>query len=306
MLTRRNFLQIGAGSLAAASFVPWGTSPTIAAPATPAAPPRPLDPARPLPIVKLGNTGLLVSQIAFGTGVRGYNKGSDLTRLGMAEFTGLARHAYERGVRFYDMADSYGSQPFVGQAIKPFPREKLTLGSKIWTEDDSKKLFPQIPQTIDRILREIGTSYLDILLMHCLLSPGWSEKRQRTIAEFQRAKQAGKVRAIGISAHNWDALVEAVETPWVDVILARINPFGTLMDNKPAKVKAVLQKAIAAGKGVIAMKVFGEGKRVKDDEREASIRYVLREVGVPCMTLGMTTKAQVDDAVERVSRLSPA
>jgi aryl-alcohol dehydrogenase-like predicted oxidoreductase len=296
-LSRRDFLQAGAASLTALSLAPLAAS---AAEETPAAA------APKLRLVKLGNTGVTVSQIAFGTGSVGYNKSSNQTRRGMAHFVELARHAYSRGIRFYDMADSYGSQPFVAQTIKTLPREKLTLGSKVWTEDDSKGVYKDIPKTIDRIRRELGSDYVDILLMHCMLKGGWSKKRQGSMDAFSAAKAAGHIRAVGVSCHNWDALVEAVETPWVDVIMARINPFGVLMDNKPEVVKALLQKAVKNGKGVIAMKIFGEGKRVKDAEREQSIRYVLQDVGIACMTLGMETIPQVDDAVEKVVRLSPA
>jgi len=89
--------------------------------------------------VKLGNSGLTVSRMAMGTGTRGYNNGSNQTRQGMESFVKLAHHAYERGITFYDMAEGYGSMPFVAESIKNFPREKLTLLSKIWTYEDGQK-----------------------------------------------------------------------------------------------------------------------------------------------------------------------
>jgi predicted aldo/keto reductase-like oxidoreductase len=306
MLNRRKFIQTGAAGLATLAALPALSQADDAKPsattATTATPPAAKLPK--VELVKLGNSGLLVSQIAMGTGSVGFNKSSNQTRLGVEKFNALVSRCYEHGIQFFDMADSYGSQPFVGRAIKGLPREKLVLSTKIWTEEDKKQQAVKIPATIDRILNELGTDYLDILLMHCMLKGGWIKNRSESMAELSKAKQEGRVKAVGVSCHNWKALVEAVESPWVDVIFARINPFGVLMDNKPEEVKALLKKAIANGKGVVAMKIFGEGKRVKTEEREQSIKYALQEVGVPCMTLGMESPAQIDDATERVIRLS--
>ena len=297
MLNRRKFLQTGAAGLVTFAALPTLTRADEAN----AAPSAPLTQ---VPHVKLGNSGLLVSQIAMGTGSIGSNKSSNQTRLGVEKFNALVSRCYEHGIQFFDMADSYGSQPFVGRAIKGLPREKLVLSTKIWTEEDKKKKAEKIPATIDRILKEIGTDYLDILLMHCLMKGGWTEHRSESIAALSKAKKKGRVKAVGDSCHNSDALVEAASSPWVDIIFARINPFGVLMDNKPDKVKEILQKAIANGKGVVAMKIFGEGKCAKTEEREQSIKFALQEVGIRAMTLGMESPAQIDDAVERVVRLA--
>jgi predicted aldo/keto reductase-like oxidoreductase len=252
--------------------------------------------------VKFGESGLTVSRIAMGTGTHGYNKSSDMTRLGMEQFVKLAHHAYERGIRFYDMADGYGSQPYVGESIKSLPRENLTLLSKMWTYEDGSERNEPVRQIIDRFRKEAGTDYFDVLLMHCMTEGGWSKNRTHYMDGLSRAKQDGLVKAIGVSCHNWDALVEAAESPWVDVIMARINPFGTLMDGTPDAIKEILGKARQNGKGVIAMKVFGEGKHVTDSEREKSIKFVIEESNVHCMTLGMTSEVQMDDAIDRVMR----
>ncbi|MDR1497652.1 MAG: aldo/keto reductase [Puniceicoccales bacterium] len=305
-LTRRDFLQNTTATLAGA----LGTTLLEAAPSDAAAAREGATKKPPAPIgaqvdkVKLGSTGITTSRIAFGTGTVGNGKSSNQTRLGMDKFVALAHHAYARGIRFFDMADGYGSHRFVGQAIKGIPRDEITLLSKIWTQEDSAKKPVPIDKIVTRFLGEIGVERLDILLMHCLMRRGWAKVRQRAIEGFQKAKADRVVKAIGVSCHNWDALVEAVDTPWVDVIMARINPFGTMMDNKPEVVKPLLRKAVAGGKCVIGMKIFGEGSRIKETEREQSIRYAISEVGVSCVTLGMESPAQIDDAVSRVLRFA--
>ncbi|MDH6312185.1 aryl-alcohol dehydrogenase-like predicted oxidoreductase [Parabacteroides sp. PFB2-10] len=252
--------------------------------------------------VKLGKSGLTVSRIAMGTGTVGWNKQSNQTRLGMDNFVRLARHGYDRGIRFYDTADTYGSIPYVGNAIKGLPREKITLLSKIWTHpDDSDKRVPVAPE-IDRFRTEFGTDYIDILLMHFMNNGDWPDTRHHYMDGLSRAKQDGIVKAVGVSCHNIDALRKAAATPWVDVIMARINPFGTNMDGKPEVVKEALALARENGKGVIGMKIFGEGKHVKEDEREQSIHFALTESHIHCMTLGLESIEQMDDAIDRVMK----
>jgi len=140
--------------------------------------------------------------------------------------------------------------------------------------------------------------------MHCLMQGGWSQNRKHYIDGLAKAKEEGIIKAVGVSCHNWDAMVEAVDNPWVDVIMARINPFQSHMDGTPDVVKELLLKAREKGIGVIGMKIFGEGSHVSDSEREQSIQFALTGAQVHCMTLGMESTVQVDDAVERVMRLA--
>jgi predicted aldo/keto reductase-like oxidoreductase len=241
-----------------------------------------------------------------GTGTMGYNHGSNQTRKGMETFVKIARHAYERGIRFFDMADGYGSHPFVGEAIKTLPREKLTLLSKVWTHEDGSENNQPVDQFLDRFRQEIGTDYIDILLMHCMMQGDWDKTRTHYIDGLAKAKQDGIIRATGVSCHNIDALRLAAQHPWVDVIMARLNPFGTKMDGTPDEISEILAQAQANGKGVIAMKVFGEGEHIQDDEREQSFQFALTRGNINCMTLGMESELQIDDAVERVMRLAKA
>lgn len=254
--------------------------------------------------VALGNSGLSVSRMAMGTGTVGMGRSSNQTRLGMAKFVKLARRAYERGVRFYDMADGYGSHPYVGEAIKNIPREHIVLLSKIWTQEPGSDRIEAVEKTLDRFRREVGTEYFDILLMHCMMKGGWTESRKFYTDGLLKAKQDGLVKAVGVSCHSYDALAEAADSPWVDVIMARINPFQSKMDGTPDEIKALLAKARKNGKGIIGMKIFGEGSHVAEEERERSIQFAFTEGSVHCVTLGTESIAQLDDAVNRVARIA--
>ncbi|MDR2956361.1 MAG: aldo/keto reductase [Prevotella sp.] len=252
---------------------------------------------------KLGKTGLSISRIGMGTGTIGYNHASNQTRLGLENFVKLAHHGYERGLRFFDMAESYGSHAFVGEALKTLPREKITLCSKIWTHPDGSDKIEPVETTLDRFRKDLGTDYIDILLMHCMMEGNWKESRKYYIDAFLKAKQDGIIKAVGVSCHNWDALSNAVDNPWVDIILARINPFGTHMDGKPEDINALLKRAKDNGKGVIGMKIFGEGKNTSDAERQQSLEYAINTANIHSMTIGLESIAQIDDLVSRVEIL---
>ncbi|MDR1724462.1 MAG: aldo/keto reductase [Tannerella sp.] len=251
--------------------------------------------------VKLGESGLTVSRIAMGTGTHGGNRSSDFTRMGLDRFTKLAHYAYERGIRFYDTAESYGSIPFTGNVIKSLPRKEITVLTKMWTFEDGSDRIESVSDNVNRYLKEFNTDYIDILLMHCMTDGQWGKNRTHYMNELSKAKQAGKIRTLGVSCHDIDALREAAVNPWVEVIMARINPFQTLMDGAPDEVNEILGVAKANGKGIIGMKIFGEGRNVLERERKQSINYALTEANIHCMTLGMISAAQIDDAIEKVN-----
>jgi predicted aldo/keto reductase-like oxidoreductase len=254
--------------------------------------------------VMLGKTGLTVPRIALGTGSIGGNQQSNQTRLGRENFVKMAMHAWDRGVRFFDIADSYGSHTYIRDVLKKVPREKTILLTKMWTSDTGWQKSGDVAGTLDRFRMETGSDYFDILLMHFITKGNWKEDKKVFIEGFTRAKEKGIVKAVGVSCHNWDAMKIAVTDPWVDVIIARINPFGVHMDGTPEAVSALLETAQKNGKGVIGMKIFGNGDKVTDKEREESIRFALHQGNIHCMTLGLESIAQVDDAVERVMRIA--
>lgn len=252
--------------------------------------------------VKLGKTGITVPRLALGTGTHGGNQSSDMTRMGVDNWLKIARYAQERGVTFYDSADLYGSHQNVKEILKSVPREKATVLSKIWTRPE--KWNPDTPsKTIDRFRKETGSEYFDIMLLHCMTNAQWQEEKKPYIEALSEAKQKGIIKVHGVSCHSFDALKLAAEDPWVDVILARINPAGLIMDASADEVMAVLQKAHDSGKGIMGMKIFGEGRFSEESQREKSLRYAIGSKNVDCMTIGMTSMEQVDDAVSRIMRI---
>jgi 1-deoxyxylulose-5-phosphate synthase len=291
---RREFLQKGAAGLAGLAALSSGLAGYGFS-----------SPAASIDKVKLGKTGLSVSRVAFGTGSAGWKNVSNQTRLGMKKFVELSQYAYDKGIKFFDTADMYGSHTYVREALKVIPREKVTILTKVMTFDREGwyKAEP-FGTSLDRFRKELGTEYFDIFLMHCMENGKWPTEYKQYMDDLSKAKQQGIIKAVGISCHDLDAMIEASKNPWVDVLFARINHQGAKMDATPEKVMKVLETARLNGKGVIGMKVFGMGDLVKDDQREKSLQYVIKSGNVHCMTLGLESKEQVDDAVSRVMRIA--
>ncbi|MEJ2326195.1 MAG: aldo/keto reductase, partial [Chromatiaceae bacterium] len=96
-----------------------------------------------------------------------------------------------------------------------------------------------------------------------------------------KLKKKGQIRAHGVSCHSLAALQACVNEPWVDSVHARINAYGASMDGPPEKVAPVLKALHEAGKGIVGMKLIGEGRfRDSDEKRDESVRYVL---GLGCV-----------------------
>ena len=193
---------------------------------------------------KLGKTGIEVTRLAQGTGMRGSGRQSNHTRMGQQAFTELIQHGYEKGIRFFDTADLYGTMPFLKIALKDVPRDKYAILTKIWfrpglDNNDTEHAIPDV----DRFRKELGTNVLDVVLLHCISSPRWVEEQKKMCDELAELKQKGVIRSHGVSCHSLEALKVAAENPWVDVILARINNQSKVMDGSPDAVAEVLKTA---------------------------------------------------------------
>jgi aryl-alcohol dehydrogenase-like predicted oxidoreductase len=256
----------------------------------------------PLQIVKLGNSGIQSTLLGIGTGFSGFNRSSQITRAGVAEK--VIRHAYEKGIRFFDTADTYGTHPYTAAALKGIPRENYTLISKMWltTGGIPDKDRKSADIVVDRFRKELKTDYIDLVQIHCMTDPQWTEKfkREMDILEDLKAKQI--IRSHGVSVHSLEAMEACVGNPWIDVIHVRINPYGETMDKKdPEVVIPVIEKLHKEGKGVIGMKLIGDGKYKDDSEKiNNTIKFVLGLGIVDNIIIGFEETEQIDNYIERL------
>ena len=284
-MNRRKFIHGAAAGLGAAWLGSRGAGEALALPV-------PAGKAEAHDTVVLGKTGIRTSRLAMGTGTIGSGGSSNQTRTG--QLTRLLRTGYDRGLVFFDTADSYGSHPEVAEAVSQLPREKVVIMTKCDNRDPKSA-----KADIDRYRRELKTDYIDILLMHCMMESDWTERYRGVMDVFEEAKQKKIIRAHGCSCHTIEALRAAAKSPWVEVDLVRLNPVGAHMDADPETVIGVVKEMRAQGKGIIGMKILGQGAmRKRQDE---AIRFALGTGVLDAFTIGAESDAEQADLIRRVA-----
>ncbi len=304
-IDRRTFLQ--QGGRAALGFGALGVAYAARAASAPAVEPTIQR------YVPLGKTGLVISDIGFGSSG--------------CPSADVVRHCYDRGMTYFDTAEGYGTkgwreggyvEDFLGEALHD-KRDKVILTTKYVAEaKDDRKL---IMSKLEASLRRLRTDYVDIFLNHSvndldrLKNPEWFEF-------VALAKKQGKIRFSGMSGHggNLQECIEyAIDHDLAEVILASHN-FGS--DPKfyekflkqfdwvanQAGIRRLFEKAHAKGIGVIAMKTQ-MGAKLNDLSayeaegatfQEASLRWVLSDPNVDAAIISMTS-TEVADAYIRAS-----
>lgn len=247
--------------------------------------------------VMLGNTGITVSRLAMGTGTNGVGKSSNQTRqLGVKGLSDLLLAAYDKGVFFWETADQYGSHPHLKEALKQVPREKVVVLTKTHASTEA-----EMKADLDRFRSELGTDYIDVVLLHCMMDKNWPDSKQGAMNILSQARENKMVRAHGVSNHSLEALQTAAATPWVQVNLARINPAGTIMDAEVSTVTAILRQMHQSGKAVMGMKIFGAGKLA--DRKDECLKFALSQEYLSCFTVGIENLDQLLDLEKRLPAL---
>jgi predicted aldo/keto reductase-like oxidoreductase len=245
-------------------------------------------------LVTLGRTGLKSSLLGMGTGSVGVRRSSNQVKLGEAGFIKLVGHAYDRGIRYFDLADQYGSHLYFRSAMQQLklPRDKLFLQTKTRATSAETARADLL-----RFREEIGTDYIDSLLMHCMTKETWPTDFRPVMDVLSEAKEKKWVRALGVSCHGMAPLRSAVNTDWVEIDLARINPVGGnpgRMDGTPAEVSDCLKAMHKQGKGILGMKILAEGTLKAPEKQLESLRFVLGLGCVDAFVIGFEKAEQID------------
>jgi 1-deoxyxylulose-5-phosphate synthase len=289
---RREFLQVSM-AVAAAAALPttgWAAAATTTAPAI----------RRATDVIELGPEKVKVTRMAIGTGtVGGGFSSNQLRKLGVNGVADMFVYAYENGVTTWDTSDSYGTHAAIKIALKTVPREKVTILTKSpAVQADKLKL------DLERFKQEMGTDFIDIILLHSRLSPEWETLDKPLMDVLSEAKQKKMLRTMGISIHSLAAMQVAAKSKWLEVCMVRINPAGIRMDAPPEQVLPQLAELKAAGKGIIGMKVLGEGQ-LKDRIDEALL-FALNKSPAHSFSIGCESKEEFKDNFDRIAKLSQA
>ena len=269
--------------------------------------------------VTLPACNISMSKLGFGTGTIGWltknarwakNNPKRKKLMEDADAISMFHKCYERGINFFDLADGYGTHGFCKEALKDIPRDKVALMTKFWWADAVKgtnrsewlnataKLSISerknyVKKDIERFLKELNTDYIDMMLIHLIFDREWIEPMKPYMEVLSEYKDKGMIKSLGVSCHDYGAMETAVESSWVDVLLARINPYGVKCDGSADEVLKVLESGKKNGKFIIGMKIYGDGQL--SDERNKCMKFAQDSGVLDAMTIGMNSVEQIDD-----------
>lgn len=288
--TRRDFLKtsIAAGTLATLPSLPLHAAARTAT-----------------DTVTLGKSGTKVTRLAFGTGT---NNGHIQAALGQQEFTRLVRYAYDRGIRFFETAESYVTPPMLGTALKGLPRDSYVLMSKVTTD-----LGVDPATRFDEMRRTSQTEYFDIMLLHWQHTDNWTSTTARWQDGILEAQQKKTILSRGASVHGLPALRQMPGNQWLQIAMIRMNHNGARMDgptwednDNPANVGEVVEhvkQVHSQGMGVIGMKLVGGGEFTNSHEdRAAAMKFAFQNAGADCVTVGCKNTREIDEAIDNLNR----
>lgn len=296
---RRNFLKAAGGLFAAAgigvSQLRGEQKETAGETAISAKDYRP-------PLKELGATGLSCSLLGVGTGTNGWGGRSNQTELGRKQLVSLLEYCAGRGVTYFDLADQYGSHEYMRAALKEgggsIEREKAFILTKTHARDADG-----MRRDLDRFRKEIGTDVLDVVLLHCKFSADWPETHAGAMEALSEAKEKGIVRAHGVSCHSLQALRAAAKEPWVEVDLARLNPWGANMDSDVETVKGVLRSMRREKKGIIGMKILAAGRVQSVNDVKQGVHHAVTCGLMDTFTIGVSSRDELDELLKLLSEI---
>jgi aryl-alcohol dehydrogenase-like predicted oxidoreductase len=286
--SRRNFLKTG---LAAGALVGAGSFPLRAARGTAT------------DWVTLGKSGVKVTRLALGTGTF---SGQVQRDLGQDAFTTLVRHAYDRGIRFFETSESYGQMhQMLGVALKGIPRDSYRLMTKVTTREG---VDPQAK--VDELRKLANTDYFDIVLLHYQHVATWPTDTVRWQDGILEAKHKKALIGHGASVHGLPALRKFPGNKWLEIAMIRMNHKGTKMDAEDyntggagnvSEVVTHMKQVKGEGMGVISMKLVGEGAFTTREDRKAAMQFAFNKAGVDSVTVGYKNTAEIDEAIENLN-----
>ncbi len=297
-ISRRGFMKKSVLLAGAAAVTPWSSTSCGSAKKAAAS-----------DLVSLGKTGLRISRLGIGTGSNG---GEVQRALGQEGFTRLIRYGYDHGITYIDTADNYGTHEMVRLAIKGLPRERLWIQTKMWWTPE----HIQDPMAaLERYRKELDTDYIDSLLIHCTMQSTWPQDVRPMMDAFDEAREKQLIRVKGMSCHGLPALRQAAQEDWAEVQLARVNPQGRHVDGNdpefgaPGLVNEAMKEIRtmhAKGRGVIGMKLIGNGDFKDPADRRKAIQYAMTCGFVDAIVIGFASTAEIDEAIQNIERFGVA
>lgn len=252
-------------------------------------------------IVQLGNSGLSVSKLCFGTLTMSPLQKNMDPRTG----ADLLIYAYERGIRFLDTADLYETYPHIRQALKLAPDYVISTKAYCWDRETAQA-------ALERAFRGLGRDYVDLFMLHEQESLYTLRGHEEALLFLEEQRQKGHIGALGVSTHFAGCVQAVPRFPLVHVVHPIINVGGIgIQDGSREDMERAIAHAREAGCGIFAMKPLGGGHLMQSN-REA-MEYALTSPLLDSVAVGMQSFEEIDaniaicegaqDARERMEKL---
>lgn len=234
----------------------------------------------------LGNTGIKVSYLAFGT----LTMGQLQKNMSEKEVEPIVAYATERGINFFDTAELYGSYHIVRQAVKH--DKDVIISSKSYAYDRQGA-----EKALSTLLREIGRDYVDVFMLHETESEHTMRGHFEAVEYYMEMQRKGYIRALGISTHH----IAAVRGMWKFPMLSVLHPIYNykglgIVDGALDEMTSAIQNAKRAGVGVYAMKAFGGGHLLSD--RQTAADFMKSCAHIDSVAVGIQSIAEIDSNLE--------
>jgi len=241
--------------------------------------------------IKLGNTGIEVSRLCFGSlTMTPFQAGLTVKEGGY-----LIEYAYDKGINFIDTAEIYENYQYIREALKGIKREDYHIATKTYayTEEMARN-------SLELALKELDTDYIDVFLLHEQESIHTVRGHFEAIEYFLKAKQEGKIRSIGISTHRIAGALAAKEVKEIEIIHPIINKHGIgIQDGNIEDMLKIIEEIYRMGKGIYAMKPLGGGHLIK--EVESAFNFVRDIPFIHSIAIGMQSKEEVEANINLLS-----
>ena len=231
---------------------------------------------------QLGRSGLTVSRMCFGTLTM-----SPLQQ-GMTPEEGarLLVHAYEKGVRFLDTADLYGTYPHIRLALRDAPGYVISTKAYCWDRETAQA-------ALERAYRGIGRDYVDLFMLHEQESLYTLRGHAEALGSLAEQKARGHIGAVGVSTHFVQCVQAAPKFPMIDVIHPLINIGGIgIQDGAREDMEAAIAAARERGIGIFAMKPLGGGHLIESSR--TALEYALNSPLLDAIAIGMQSFEEID------------
>jgi|CZCA01.1.fsa_nt_gi aryl-alcohol dehydrogenase-like predicted oxidoreductase len=239
----------------------------------------------------LGRTNIPVSRLCFGT----LTIGPLQANLSVYEGASLVRTAIERGVNFLDTAELYGTYPHIREAIRGMNRSDVVIASRSYDYT-----YENMKDSVALALEAMDVEYLDLFMLHEQESALTLRGHREALRCLEDARDAGIIRAIGVSTHHVQCVRAAAFMPEIDVIHPLLNYSGIgIADGTVSDMLLAIELAHSQGKGIYSMKAIGGGALLRDVE--GALKFAIAQPCVDSIAVGIKTvdELEMDIAIFR-------